>query len=81
MIKLFALATIALGSAALALPIPTRTVVQPAERMVVVPGLAHLGASRISSVRFCEQQTGTDYRKLITDSDFESMESCLRDLT
>lgn len=75
---LFALATIALGSAAVALPLPPRTIVNPQEQMVVVPGLEPLGESRISTVEHCVTQTGvTDWQNLITDSDFDSMESCL----
>jgi hypothetical protein len=50
--------------------------------MVTVPGLEFLGESRISSVRHCVTQTGVhDWRNLITDSDLENMEICLRDLT
>ena len=75
---LFALATLCVGTAVLALPVPPRTVVNPTESTVVVPGLEYLGASRVSTVRHCAQQTGvTNYNKLVTDSEFESMESCL----
>jgi hypothetical protein len=60
----------------------SRTIVNPTERMVTVPGLEFLGESRISSVRHCVTQTGVhDWRNLITDSDLENMEICLRDLT
>ena len=79
---LLALATLAIGNAALAIPVPSHTVVSPSEKMVTVPGLEYMGASRISSVRHCVSQTGaTDWRNLITDGDLQSMESCLRDLT
>ena len=56
-------------------------VVNPPEPMVVVPGLRHLGSSRISTVLFCvesELGRGKDWRNLITDSDFELIEGCLR---
>jgi hypothetical protein len=78
---LFAIATLCVGTAALALPVPPRTVVSPSEKMVTVPGLEYMGASRISTVRHCAALTGTDYRNLITDSDLESMESCMRENT
>lgn len=58
-----------------------RTIVNPTEPMVIVPGLEYLGKSRISTVRHCEQQTGTNYRNLITDSELENMESCLSEHT
>lgn len=55
-----------------------RPVVNPDERMVVVPGIEYLGESRISTVRFCAKQVGVDdYRDLQTDSEFEGMEACL----
>ena len=79
---LFAIATLIMGNVALAIPVPSPTVVHPHERMVVVPGLEFLGASRISSVRHCVTSTGVrDWRNLITDGDLQNMESCLRDLT
>ena len=79
---LFALATLCVGTAVLALPVPPRTVVSPSEKMVTVPGLTHLGASRISTVRHCVQQTGVkDWRQLITDDELESMHLCLESLT
>ena len=80
--SLFAIATLAIGNVALAIPVPPHPVVNPTEPMVTVPGLEYMGASRISSVRHCVSQTGaTDWRNLITDGDLQSMESCLRDLT
>ena len=69
------IALIPLGTAA------ALTIVNPTERMVYVPGLSYMGASRISTVEFCAKQTGTNWQQLITDSDFESMESCLADNT
>ena len=63
---LLALATLAIGNAALAIPVPSHTVVHPHEGMVTIPGLEFLGASRVSSVQFCVTQTGaTDWRNLI----------------
>ena len=59
----------------------SRVIVNPSEEMVLVPGLAYLGKSRISTVRFCSTTIGTDYRNLITDSDFELMEQCLKENT
>ena len=80
--SLFAIATLAIGNVALAIPVPSPTVVHPHERMVVVPGLEFLGASRVSSVRYCMNRTGaTDWRNLITDSELDSMHRCLSDLT
>jgi hypothetical protein len=58
-----------------------REVIAPEEPMVSVPGLRHLGSSRISTVLFCvesELGRGKDWRNLITDSDFELIEGCLR---
>jgi hypothetical protein len=79
---LFAIATLIMGNVALAIPIPARPIVNPTEKMVIVPGLDFLGASRISSVRYCVTSTGVrDWRNLITDGDLQNMESCLRDLT
>jgi hypothetical protein len=80
--SLFAIATLAIGNVALAIPVPARPIVNPTEKMVIVPGLEFLGASRISSVRFCVSQTGVkDWRNLITDSELESMHKCIADLT
>ena len=80
--SLFALATLVMGNVALAIPVPSHTVIHPHERMVVVPGLEYMGASRISSVRHCVTSTGVrDWRNLITDSDLESMHNCMADLT
>ena len=73
---LFALAVGAAALPALATPVP-HPVVAPAEPTVVVPGLESLGESRISTVQFCSAITHTDWRNLITDSDFENMEFCL----
>jgi hypothetical protein len=80
--SLFAIATLAIGNVALAIPVPARPIVNPAEKMVIVPGLEFLGASRISSVRHCVTSTGVkDWRNLITDTELESMHNCMADLT
>ena len=80
--SLFAFATLIMGNVALAIPVPSHPVVSPSEKMVTIPGLEFLGASRVSSVQFCVSQTGAnDWRNIITDGDLQSMESCLRDLT
>jgi hypothetical protein len=56
---------------------PGRYIVNPTEQMVITPGLEHMGASRISTVRWCEKVTGVaDYRNLVTDYELESMEAC-----
>jgi hypothetical protein len=56
--------------------------VKPQELMVLVPGLEFLGLSRISSVEFCQKQTGArSWLDLQTDSDLEKMLSCLSDST
>jgi hypothetical protein len=56
--------------------------VKPNELMVLVPGLEFLDLSRISSVQYCQRQTGVaDWRQLITDADLGGMDRCLRDLT
>jgi hypothetical protein len=73
---LTALAGLALGGVALATPVP-HPVVAPSEPMVSVPGLEFLGESRISTVRHCAALTNTNWQKLITDSDYENLESCL----
>ena len=74
---LTALAGLAAALPALATPVPPPPVVAPAEPTVVVPGLESLGESRISTVQHCAAITHTDWRNLITDSDFENMEFCL----
>ena len=76
--SLFAFVTLAIGAAALAVPVPSRPMVNPNEQMVIVPGLEYLGQSRISTVRHCVTLTGAkDWRSLITDSDLESMNQCM----
>ena len=56
---------------------PERVIVNPTEPMVITPGLEYMGASRISTVRWCEEVTGVaDYRNLVTDYELESMEAC-----
>ena len=72
-------ATVALlGGQAFATPV----VVNPTEKMIVVPGLEFLGASRISTVEFCSTEAGvSDWTDLQTDSEFEGMEKCLIEMT
>jgi hypothetical protein len=80
---LLALAGLALpltSALSLATPVP-HPVVAPAEPTVVVPGLESLGESRISTVQHCAAITHTNWRNLITDSDFENMELCLTEHT
>lgn len=74
---LLALATLAIGNAALALPLPPRPVVAYEEMMVLTPGLEFLGYSRITTVEACEGETKTDHTALLTDSEFENFERCL----
>jgi hypothetical protein len=53
-------------------------VIDPEEPMVLVPGLQHLGWSRISTVQHCAYLTEVeDWAELTTDSELEGMESCL----
>ena len=79
---LFAIATLAMGNIALAVPTPPHPVMNPTEPMVIVPGLEFLGASRVSSVTHCVTSTGVkDWRNLITDTELESMHKCMADLT
>lgn len=59
-----------------------RSVINPNEPMVVVPGLEVLGASRISTVLHCQRAEGiSNWRTLTTDSEFELMEACLLEHT
>jgi hypothetical protein len=52
--------------------------VNPSELMVLVPNLEYLGYSRISSVEHCAELTNTrDWTNLMTDAEFDGMESCL----
>jgi hypothetical protein len=56
----------------------TLEIVNPAEPMVVVPGLEFVGPSRLSTVEFCAGEVGVDNAfELITDAEFEGMEACL----
>ena len=53
-------------------------IVEPAEPMVLVPGLEFLGYSRISTVEFCaEIEQVEDYSNIITDEDLLNMEACM----
>ena len=81
---LTAIAALALGGQALALPMPPK--VQPEvtydRMMVLVPGLEGLGYSRLVSVEYCAEVTKVkDWTALTTDSELEGMEACLVDLT
>lgn len=68
------------GLAAAVLSLPP--IVAPSEPMVLVPGLEALGQSRISTVLYCAKDAGVDnYRELMTDSEFERMQSCLEENT
>ena len=59
----------------------TPKVVNPSEPMVMLAGLEFLGYSRISTIEFCEAETGVaDYSNLVTDYELQSMEQCLRDM-
>jgi hypothetical protein len=60
---------------------PERVIVNPDEQMILVPGLEELGYSRVSTVLHCSDIVGTDHLSLITDSDFESFENCLKEHT
>jgi hypothetical protein len=60
---------------------PERVIINAQEQMLLVPGLEELGYSRISTIEHCSAIVGTDYRALITDSDFEYMHDCLSDHT
>ena len=55
----------------------TLEIVNPNEVMVQVPGLENLGPSRLSTVKFCAEVEKVNWQNLMTDSDFEMMESCL----
>ena len=57
---------------------PERVIVNPAEPMILVPGLEFLGYSRLSTVEFCEEiENISDYSNLITDEELYNMEACL----
>jgi hypothetical protein len=56
---------------------PERVIINAQEQMILVPGLEELGYSRISTIEHCSAIVGTDYRALITDSDYENMEACM----
>jgi hypothetical protein len=79
--------TVALATLALALPAaatPERQIVNPGEVMVLVPGLEEMGYSRISTVEHCAELTGIQgdgWMELVTDSQFEGMDACMREHT
>ena len=57
-------------------------VVNPGELMVLVPGLEGLGYTRISTVEHCSEIVGArDWTNLMTDSEFEGMDACMREHT
>jgi len=59
-------------------------VVNPDELMVLVPGLEGLGYSRISTVEHCAELNGIQgdgWMELVTDSQFEGMDACMREHT
>jgi len=76
MIKLLA-SLAALGLTLPASATPVRLVVNPYEPMVTVPGLEALGPSRLSTVEFCSETEGVNWKDLQTDSDYHQMEACL----
>lgn len=79
-----ALATLALVLPSAALATPERRIVNPGELMVLVPGLEELGYSRISTVEHCAEIIGVQgdgWMDLITDSELEGMDQCLREHT
>lgn len=79
-----ALATLALALPTAALAAPERRVVNPGELMVLVPGLEELGYSRISTVEHCAGLNGIQgdgWMELVTDSELEGMDLCLREHT
>ena len=81
---LIATATAAAVSSFVGLSNPgvTRDVVNPGERMVLVPGLEKIGPSRISSVEFCAKTTGSgNWQQLVTDLQFLRMDACLQENT
>jgi hypothetical protein len=63
---------------------PERRIVNPGELMVLVPGLEELGYSRISTVEHCAELNGIQgdgWMELLTDSQFEGMDACMREHT
>ena len=48
----------------------------------LMTNVPNVGYSRIETVSFCLNEIGADkYQDLITDSDFQSFESCLLEMT
>lgn len=57
-------------------------VIDPEDPMVRVPGLTHLGWSRLATVQHCAYlERIEDWAMLTTDSELERMEACLREHT
>lgn len=55
-----------------------RVIVNPTERMVLVPHLEYHGPSRISTVEHCAELLEVeDWTDMITDADLLGMEACL----
>jgi hypothetical protein len=80
-ILIAAAAVLSLGGNAMATPIQ-REIVNPDELMVLVPHLEFLGYSRISTVEFCADiENISDWANMLTDSEFQGMEYCLREHT
>jgi len=71
---------LATGGVMFARTVNARPIVNPTEQMVVLPAFKDLGASRISTVRFCEAQV-KPYQKLTTDADFHYFWACLQEMT
>ena len=74
----FALVAAAIALPVLATPVPPRLATDNG-LMVEVP---NIGSSRIETVNFCVKDAGVDkYQDLTTDSEFETFERCLREMT
>lgn len=78
------LTALTLATAAALLITPTiatptqHEIVAYGETMILVPNLEYLGESRITTVEYCAEIEGiNDYTDLVTDDEFENMESCL----
>jgi len=82
---LLALCSLMAGTITTAAPIPMLPpppIVAPPEPTVITPGLEFMGESRLSTVEFCATIYGVkDWRKMMTDSEFEAMEDCYNEHT
>lgn len=73
---LFALAALATGTAAFAVPVP------PPVDNGLTTTVPNIGISRVETVTYCLSQSGVDkYQDLITDSHHETFERCLIEMT